>query len=305
MVQFKNRPKGEYKLLPQMKTNDQYYTATQVKQVLDITHGQLYQYVRNGNLHPVTPPGKKQGVYPKREVDELAAKLRAFYSTKQEKLSAFFSPATLKDIPAIADIDERTFNADKKEKAEPKEAYIRWIEEIYCKWLQKNPETFFVLRNTANKTVGFASLVPIKKNTMDRFVRGEIKMGEIPLDDIEMFEPGKPIHLYVVALCIDPIYKGAAKVTYGQQMIEKLFDFLFNLAKRGVEIETITARNEKGKPDGRNLLNKLGFSQLRSQVPDMHVFSVRVADSGYPKLIQYSNILAEWKHAHLIERSKQ
>lgn len=88
-------------------------------------------------------------------------------------------------------------------------------------------------------------------------------------------------------------------------MIEKLFAFILGLARRGVEIETITARNEKDKPDGKNLLQKLGIPQLRSTVPDMYLFSVRVADSGYPKLVQYSDTLAEWKRDHSISQEKK
>ena len=86
--------------------------------------------------------------------------------------------ATPEDLPAIAAIDEKTFNAG-KEDAEPKEAYLRWIEQTYLRWMTKNPQVFFVLRNSARKVVGFAALVPLKKETLDRFVRGEIGMAAI------------------------------------------------------------------------------------------------------------------------------
>ena len=61
--------------MPQMKVGKDYYTAAQVKERLGITQGTLYNYVRNGTLKPVVPPGKRQGVYPRKEVDQLA---RAF-----------------------------------------------------------------------------------------------------------------------------------------------------------------------------------------------------------------------------------
>lgn len=285
--------------MPRLKPAQGYITAKEATGMLNISDATLSQYVKNGWLKRYGPPERKHKFYKLSEVEALIAS-RNVFGEYQEKLPASFFTATSEDIPAIADIDERTFNASKKEKAEPREAYIQWIGEIYLKWLQKNPETFFVLRNTSNKVVSFASLVPIKKQTLDRFIKGEIKMGEIPLDDIELFEPGKPIHLYVIALCVDPAYKTSVKVAYGYQMLEKLFAFLLDLARRGVEIETITARNEKDKPDGKNLLQKMGIPQLRSPIPDMYLFSVRVAEAGHPKLVQYSDTLAERKKEHPI-----
>ncbi len=164
--------------------------------------------------------------------------------------------------------------------------------------MAKNPQVFFVLRNSANKVVGFAALLPMKKETMDRFVTGEIGMADIPSDDVELFEAGKPLHVYIVALCIDPAYKATTKEEYGAMMVRGLFAHLLEIAQRGVEIETITARNEKDKPDGKRLLQKLGMPQLRSPVPDMSLFSVNVADSGYPLLMKYSDTLAAWKQEH-------
>lgn len=285
--------------MPRLQPAPGYATAKQATEMLNISDATLSQYVKNGWLKRYGPPERKHKFYKLSEIEVLLAS-RNVFGEYQEKLPAFFSLATPEDIPAIADIDERTFNTNKKEKA-----YLRWIEEIYLRWLQKNPETFFVLRNTANRIVGFASLVPIKKNTLDRFVSGEINMSEIPSDDIEVFEPGKPLHLYVFALCIDPVYKAGAKVAYAFLLIEKIFAFLLDLARRGVEIETITARNQKDKPDGKRLLQKMGFPQLRSPVPNMHLFSVRVAESGFPKLVQYSETLAKWKQEHSTERSSQ
>lgn len=285
--------------MPRLTPAPGYITAKQATEMLNISDATLSTYVRNGWLKRYGPPARKHKFYKLSEIEALIAS-RNVFGEYQEKLPAFFSTATPDDIPAIADIDERTFNANKKEKAEPKETYLHWIEDTYLHWLQKNPETFFVLRNTNKQVIGFAALVPIKKNTLDRFIRDEIGMSEISSEDIELFEAGKPLHLYVIALCIDPIYKASAKVTYGAQMIEKIFAFLLDLARRGVEIETITARNEKDKPDGKNLLQKMGIPQLRSPIPDMYLFSVRVADSGYPKLVQYSDTLAEWKKEHFI-----
>ncbi|HYU73813.1 MAG TPA: hypothetical protein VEL31_14125 [Ktedonobacteraceae bacterium] len=289
--------------MPRLKPAPGYITAKEALAMLSISDATLSTYVKKGWLKRYGPSGRQHLFYKLSEVEALKESRNTFDEYK-EKLPAFFSQATPEDIPAIAAIDEATFNQSEKGKegAEPREVYLHWIGETYLRWMTKNPDVFSVLRNTANTVVGFASLLPMKKETMDRFVKGEMKMADIPSEDIELFETGKPLHLYVIALCIDPAYKAATKEEYGARMVRGLFAFLLELAQRGVEIDTITARNEKDKPDGKRLLQKLGIPQLRSPVSDMYLFSVRVTDSGYPMLVKYCNVLAEWKREHLTTR---
>jgi hypothetical protein len=275
-----------------------YITATQAKKKLGgISDGKFRSYIQDGKIERLIPPGMKQGFYKREDVDTLARETDSFWESSTNAPVTQFQIAMPEDIPTIAAIDERTFNAG-KEDAEPKEAYLRWIEKTYLRWMTKNPQVFFVLRNRANKVVGFAALLPMKKETLDRFVRGGIGMADILSDDVELFESGKPLHMYVIALCIDPAYKTATKEGYGAKMVRGLFAHLLELAQRGVEIETITARNEKDKPDGKRLLQKLGIPQLRSPVPNISLFSVNVADSGNPLLMKYSDALAAWKQEH-------
>jgi hypothetical protein len=272
--------------MPRLKPAPGYITAKEAVEMLDISDATLSQYVKNGWLKRYGPQERKHKFYKLSEVQALIASRNTF-DEYQEKLPAFFAVATPEDMPSIVDIDKRTFKVD-------------ITEETYLRWMRKNPETFFVLRNSANKVVGYIALLPLKKDTLDRFVKGEIGMDDIPPNDIELFEPGRPVHLYVIALCVDPVYKATVKGEYGAKMVRGLFAFLLELAQRGVEIETITARNDKDKPDGRRLLQKLGIPQLRSPVPNKYLFSVRVADSGYPMLVKYSDVLAEWKQEHFV-----
>ncbi len=254
--------------MPRLKPAPGYVTSTEAAKMLDISDATLSTYVKNGWLKRYGPPERKHKFYKESEIRALIASRNTF-DEYQEWIPATFSFATPEDIPVIADIDEKIFN-EKEESAEPKEVYTRWIGETYLRWMQKNPETFFVLRNNQDKIVGFASLVPMKKDTMNRFIKNEIKMSDIPSDDIELFEPEKPLHLYVMALCVDPTYNVSIKRRYGAGLIRGLFAFLLELAQKGIEIETITARNQKNKPDGKKLLQKLGIPQLRSSDPDMY-----------------------------------
>jgi hypothetical protein len=275
-----------------------YLTASATrKQLGNISDGMLRSYIGRGLIERVVPPGRKQGFYKREDVEKLARDIEFSWQGDTKAARSHFRQATPADIEAIADIDERIFNAS-EEQPEPRKTYLQWDRDTYSRWMQRNPQTFFVLTNTANKVLGFASLLPLKKDTMDRFIGDEIKWMDIPNEDIDLFSPGKPLHLYVIALCVDPIYPKKIKEGYGARLISGVFDFFLNLAKHGVKIETITARNELNHPDGRRLSQKLGMTQLRSPVARMLLFSIRVADSGYSKFVKYSDLLEAWKKEH-------
>jgi hypothetical protein len=276
------------------KPPEGYYTATQTRRKLgNISDGMLRTYISKGLVEHFIPPGRKQGFYKRETVDKLARELESQWVGGTDDARTRFRPATLEDIEAISDIDERTFNT-----SEPRKTYLQWDTETYSRWLQRNPLSFFVLTNATNKVVGFASILPLKKDTLEHLVHDEIGWMDIPNEDIDLYEPGKQLHLYIIALCIDPNVKGALKERYGARMINSMFTFFLNLAKQGVEIETISARNDRDKPDGKRLLLKLGIPQLRSPVAHMHLFSVRVPEAGNALLVKYWDTLTEWKETH-------
>ncbi len=84
--------------------SETYYTASQVKARLGINDSTLYNYVRNGDLQHITPPGrKKQGYYLRSEVERLARELDAFFATRRKQAS-IFTVATEDDIPTCVEI---------------------------------------------------------------------------------------------------------------------------------------------------------------------------------------------------------
>lgn len=280
--------------MPRLQPAPGYITAKTAIEMLGISDGMLSQYVKRGWLKRYGPPERAHKFYKLSEVEAIIAS-RLTFDEYQEKLPAYFEPATPEDMPAIIDIDERTFNI--REWKEPRETYLRWIEEIYSRWMNKNPEAFFVLRNTERKVVGYAIFPAIKKHVIDQFVQEQIKMENISSDDIDRFEPGRPLHIYVIALCVDPTYRTKeAKRSYGRSLIRGLINFVLDLARKGVEIETITARSYTA--DGRQLLREIGMAHLRSPIPAKELYSIRVADSGFMPLAKYSDLLEQWKQEH-------
>lgn len=280
-----------------------YLTASATRRMLgNISDGMLRTYINKGLIERFVPPGRTQGFYRREDVEKLAREIEftAWQADARASRSSF-RPATAEDIEAIADIDERTFNA-RGTNPEPRKLYFQQGVETYARWLARNPQTFFVLENTAGKILGFACLLPMKWEAMERFIRDEVKWTDIADSDIDLFEPGNPLHLYVIALCIDPVYPRKQRRTYGARLLSGVFEFFLELARRGVEIATITGRNEPNHPDGKRLMQDLGMPLLRSPVSHMLLFSVRLAESGYPKFMKYTEILEQWKREHQQEQ---
>ena len=245
----------------------------------------LYRHVEEGRIQKITPPGRKVGYYNRDDVEKVLTEETLFSSPYlpggwKKNPTCTFERASIEDMPAIFEISRVTFDVP----------ITPEIVEMRQGWLRKNPETYHIVRNQAGAIVAYASLAPVPAQVIARFVRDEIDAADITPDDINLFEPGKPLHIYIMAVAVDPQYAPAEKHEYGARLVSGLFSFLLSLAGRGIVIETITARTYK--PDGLRLLRKLGIPQLHSPVPGKALFAVRVADSGFPLFERYSEILA-------------
>jgi hypothetical protein len=108
---------------------------------------------------------------------------------------------------------------------------------------------------------------------------------------LDVFHAGEPLHLYVMSLVIDPQYPKGKQHEYGSRLIHGVFAFFLDLAERGIEIDTITARSHTR--DGIRLMQRLGFPLVKSPVPrsGRFLFVVRVSESGLPLFERYSELL--------------
>src|SRR5215472_17010697 len=94
--------------MPQNRPTMSYLTAGEVKKLLGITDGMLYNFIDNGALTRVIPPGRKQGVYHRSQVEQLARDLQVFISTRDEETTTF-EKATKEDVPVLMEIGITTY----------------------------------------------------------------------------------------------------------------------------------------------------------------------------------------------------
>lgn len=261
-----------------MKVGNPYYTAKEVREKLGITQGELNTFIRNGTLKPETPPGKKQGVYKRADVDQLVRERQAFMAMPQ-KTSSTFSKATKEDIKATVEITRVLFGL--RESPEITEAKR-------LSWLNKNPEIFYVLKSE-EQVVGYVLILPLKSEKIEKILSGEEYSQETNVDEIEDFVPGKPLYIYLMGMGIIPGVSHYEKRSYGARLVAGLMNILIDFGKRGIIIDTLAARSDT--PDGIRLL-KHGFTEIPTTTYARN-FIIKVKESGIPVIQEYKQALKE------------
>lgn len=264
--------------MPRMKVGSQYYTAKEVREKLGITQGELNTFIRNGTLKPETPPGKKQGVYKRVDVDQLVHERQAFLAMPS-KISSTFGRATKEDIRAMVEITRVLFGL--RESPEVTEARR-------LTWMEKNPELFYVVKSEG-AVVGYTLMLSLKPEKIENVLNGVEYAQETNAEEIEDFIPGKPIHIYLMAAGVIPGVSHYEKRAYGARLIGGMMNVIIDLGKRGIVIEALAARSDT--PDGIRLL-KQGFTEIPTPTYARN-FIINVKESGVPFIQEYKQTLRE------------
>jgi hypothetical protein len=265
--------------MPRKQPPKEYYTATQVKNKLGISDGMLHTYVQKGRLQRIIPAGRKQGFYLRNEVDQLANELNTFFATRTQNTSTF-AKATEEDIKGIVELTRVLFGL--------RESVPATVERRK-KWIRKNPDIFYVLK-VDGQVIGYAAFLPLKPEKIEKILREEEFSQDLTAEDIEKFHPGKPVHLYYSAIAVKTDMSRAERRIYGARLINGVLNALIELGKRGIVIETVTARSDTA--DGIRLMRHLGLTEITSNT-DKRNFVLRVAESAIPEILPYKQALQE------------
>src|SRR5260370_3586741 len=143
--------------MPMNQAFDDYYTAAQAMKAMGVTEGMFYNFIRNGDLEGIKLPGRKQSVYEKSKVNQLARELRAFVATKP-KITSTFVRAAAEDIPFCAKISDALFDG------------LHFDVEKQKEWLSKNPDTTYVVKHE-DKVFGYYLLLPLKSDKIKKLFK--------------------------------------------------------------------------------------------------------------------------------------
>ena len=227
-----------------MKSN--YYTAKEAQERLGVDDNRFYYLVRTGKIKKFVPPGKKQGVYLKAEIDKLNRDIIAFVVYDEEQ-GLHFSKATVEDIQEEYDLATLLFGSATHD-IETRQA-----------WLEKNPDIYFIVRDHG-RLVAFIDILPVKHETIMRFMDGEIRGWEISPDDVLQFDPGSTVECIVMSMGTSPEINPLRRVQAGAKLISGILEFLNILAQERVTVSKLYATSQT--PTGIAILKNAGFKEL-------------------------------------------
>ena len=259
--------------------NDKYYTGREVQRLLGINEPRLRTLVANKTLRKVTPPGYKTGRYLKSEVDAFAEQWEAFILAK-EPPKTVFELAQAEDMESISELSRRAIHS------------ITPTAEVRRNWLMANPENCSVVKH-GDKIVAFLHLLPVKHDTLMQFVEGKIRGWEIPPDDIEEYQPGKPLECFAI-VASEPNTDEITKSHYMLILIRGVMETLKKLGRRGVIISKIYATSETAKGIAMSL--KLEMEEIKPRLGKRMRFVLDTEKTNTLFLRGYKEGLAEWNN---------
>lgn len=262
-----------------------FYTASEAQKRLNMDKNGFYYLVRKGTIKGITMPGKKQSVYPRTDVDRLAASIKTLVEQYDRETSTFY-PATKEDLPEEYAMDVSLYGKD----TAPIETRIAKLE--------RNPESDFVLKN-AGEVVGHISFHPVKEDILKKFLEGETT--RILPEHIIPYTPDKPLEILVVVMSVKPGFPNDVARHYGLRLIAGAVHFFKLLGERGIEINNVYATSRT--PTGIRICRKLGMEQ--QPVPTeqgRYSFSINAQTSDSILAKEYQESLAEYKRNHLVTK---
>jgi hypothetical protein len=258
----------------------EYYTAGEVKELLGITNGILYNYGDNGTLEKIYPPGSKQAVYKKSQVNQLARELQIFIATRKKNPTDFLRVTNEEEMRECQEISQALFGVGRNTVKERMEI------------LKRNPDTYHMLRDD-DQVIGYLAVMPLQAGKLEKVLNQVIPV-QINSEDIDDFKGGKDIDLYLHAIGVRPVFNATERHSYGARLISGLMDMIIEWGENGVKIGTIAARSNM--PDGIRLMKHMGFTEIERLTPERRTFIIDVKSSGIPFMLRYKKALEESNH---------
>lgn len=259
--------------MPQSKPPKNYLTAGEVKKMLGITDGMLYNFIDNGALERIIPPGRKQGVYRRNQVEQLARDLQVFINTRNES-HITFEKATTDDLPILIEIGTSTYPGNRQGIASL---------ETRLKWFSKNPDMYYLVRDQG-EIVGYTAIIPMTPDKIQRILEEKEFLKDVQPEEIEEFKPGKPLHIYISTMRTKKGISKLQKRSYGVRLIGGLITTFIQMIDDGITIHALYARSET--VDGIRALKNMGFTQI-SATRDYKNYALGMENGGAKVLQRY------------------
>lgn len=262
---------------------ENFYTAKEARTKLGVTHDKFQYMVRSGQVKKVILPGRKYGVYPKEQVNRLAAAIEAATELYTHEASVF-EQATEADLPEIYTMVKET-------------GLIPTPIEIMRAWIRHNPKSFYTLRDEGI-VVAYACILAVDYDWLIRVLKDEVRIGRVPLEYVYPFMPGQSLDVYIRDLVVS---RGPREKTvhYGQRIIAELANIFSQIGGQGVEIRAVYAFATT--PQGNNICQRLRFTSLQEFNPQTKgemPYKLDIATASSPLVNLYKKSFERYKERH-------
>jgi hypothetical protein len=245
-------------------------------------------YVQKGKIKYLLPPGRKQGFYLEKDVNNLSNELDAFLSMEEEaEEKVTLAIAAEGDLIEIAKIANDIFSSGGSSNVI---IVPSWRYMVF----EKNKEAQYVLKQD-NTIIGFATILPFKPDTdkIEKLLRSEtVSQAAITDNDIAVFEAGQHVRLYIGAIAINPRLDRYKRKKDGAILIRELISKFVELGKKGIIIDDITAIG--ATHIGVRILSTFGFHEIPARQHGNRAFIMNINESGSPISMQYKQALNEF-----------
>ncbi len=257
--------------------SDRYYSGRDVQKKLGVTEPALRNLVNQKKLRKIIPPGRKNGVYLREEVDTYAEKWLAFL-TAQEPPKTTFQIATIEDMKAVYELSKRAIGRTMDD-------------EVRRGWYRANPENCSIVKH-GDKIVAFFHLLPIKHETLMNFMDGKVRGWDIKEEDVEPFQTGKTLECLAI-IASEPDVDETTRMHYVRVLLRGLTREFRSLGERGVTISKIYATSST--PTGIAMSIHAGMKEYGERLGKRTKFFMDIATSSSFLASSYKEGFEEWK----------
>jgi len=256
-----------------------YYTAQKAQEILDMTYSGLKYQVSIGNIKSEIPKGRRQSYYRAKDVEQVSRDLKSFSLYRKNKPTQFIRVTTKEEMEKCMEISKALFGAE------------RGDIEKHMRIIRKNPETYYMIKDE-DQAIGYTAIWPVKPEKINNLLEQTIPV-KISSEDIETFEEGKSLDIYVNVIGVKPGFTREEKRSYGSRLISGLIEVIVSLGERGILIQTIAARSNM--PDGIRIMKGIGFTEIEPLTPERRTFVINIKESGIPFVLKYKQALKEYQ----------
>jgi hypothetical protein len=265
-----------------------YYTAAEARAVLGMSKDSFNYWVKTGKIQKRTLLGGKHGVYPKKEIDLLAAKIEAMIlADSPEPLT--FRRATVDDLEAETYLAYLIFGQRALD-PEMKEARRAYLE--LC------PDSDWHLYDN-DRLAAYINIVSVSERAIAQFKTGKHHAWSFS-QELCSYTPGHKHKCIIADFVTIPSAPPAQRSTYAQRVLFELGRMLKYFGVRGIEITALYAASST--PSGIRILKHAGFIPMTTEVKDRLIYELDLTRDTHSKILQeYREALTEWQgqqHEH-------